>query len=268
MTVHEFLTAATTSLQEAGVETARLDCLVLLEDALGMDRAHLLAHPELILGGGQEAHLHTQIAQRSTHLPLAYIRGHVLFYGRDFMVNEHVLVPRPETETIIELLKSLSLPASARIADIGTGSGCIGITTALELPGSNVDLYDIDETALQVARQNIVRLHATNTHSYQSDLLARVNQPYDILVTNLPYVADYYPINQAAAFEPSLALFSGADGLDHYRTFWLQTGALAQKPKYILTESLPSQHHALALLARNAGYILEKTDDFIQLFSV
>lgn len=268
MTVQEFLNQAVTTLQGADIVTARLDSLVLLEDTLDTDRAHLLAHPEMVLNDEQLAHLNAQVTRRATHTPLAYIRGHAAFYGRDFMVNEHVLVPRPETEAIITLLKGLPLSNTPHIADIGAGSGCIGITAALELPESTVDLYDIDEKALEVARKNATRLKARNIQTYQADLLADIQEPHDIILANLPYVPESYPINQAATFEPRLALFSGADGLDHYRSFWLQISNGTQHPQFILTESLPSQHHVLALLARNAGYVLEQTDDFIQLFSL
>ncbi len=267
MTVGTFITTATKELTDAGIETARLDCLVLLEDVLITDRAHLLAHPEIELTDVQEEQLAQAIQKRIRHIPLAYIRGKVMFYGREFAVNEHVLVPRPETESIIDLLKQLSLPQGTPIADIGTGSGCVGITAALEMPTTSVTLYDVDADALAVAQANAKQLQA-NVACAPINVLEELPSGYNVIVTNLPYVPESYPVNRAATFEPKIALFSGPDGLDHYRAFWKHIGSMPEKPQYVLAESLPSQHHALARLARVSGYALEKTDDFIQLFSL
>jgi release factor glutamine methyltransferase len=207
--------------------------------------------------------LHTYIRSRALHTPLAYIRGKAFFYGREFIVNEHVLVPRPETETIIDLLKALPL-YKPRIADIGTGSGCIGITTALELPSAIVQLYDIDPLAIMVARQNVAILKANVTVG-QADMLDGVAD-VDIILTNLPYVPEKYPINDAAAHEPPTALFAGEDGLDDYRSLWEQLQARTNKPQYVITESLPIQHQRLIALAKPAGFTQRAIDGFIQLF--
>src|SRR5256885_12647046 len=145
MTIGEFLKTTAAALQQAGIESARLDMLILLEDELRQDRAVLLAHPEREIPAPIFARLYKKRTQREGHIPLAYIRGKAPFYGRNFVVNEHTLVPRPETEIMIVLLKKLAaglVPGTRplRIADIGTGSGILGITACLELPGSSVDL--------------------------------------------------------------------------------------------------------------------------------
>lgn len=268
MTIGDFLAEATNQLTQAGIQTARLDCLILLEDALSVDRASIIAHPEDTLTANDAQRLAAAITKRAQHIPLAYIRSTVMFYGREFIVSEHVLVPRPETEAIIDLAKALPLKPDTRIADIGTGSGCIGITVALELPSTSVTIYDIDELALEVAHKNSEQLGAQNVSVAPLNVLNALPEACDVVMTNLPYVPESYPINKAAHFEPALALFSGPDGLDHYRALWKQLGETADKPQYVITESLPSQHHAMAQLARNNGYILEKTEDFIQLFSL
>jgi len=267
MTIGDFLSTSTKALADAGIDTARLDCLVLLEDILDKDRASILAHTDDRLTATQQTQLEAWMELRKQHTPLAYIRGKAMFYGRTFLVNEHVLTPRPETETIITFLRELSLPDQPRIADIGTGSGCIGISAALEVPDCQVDLYDISPEALEVANKNAQNLGA-GVRCLESDLLNSVEGVYDVIVTNLPYVPDAYPINDAAAHEPALALFSGADGLNHYRTFWTQAGAISHKPQFIITESFPAQHHTLALLARNSGYVLERSEGYVQLFSL
>jgi release factor glutamine methyltransferase len=277
MNVSTWLLANTTQLADAGITTARLDCLVLLEDATGRDRAWLLSHPEHKLQGSVLENLDTNIAQRAQHVPLAYLRGHAEFYGREFAVNEHTLVPRPETETIIERLIGLvvsgKLPAEPGILDIGTGSGCIAITAALELRAAGFDAHvsacDIDKNCLRTAKQNAQKLGAT-VHFFASDLLdgaVAAGQAYDILLANLPYVPDNFQINTAATHEPRRALFGGPDGLDLYRTMFQQIHGLASVAlPFVLTESLPIQHENLATIAKAAGYHLQVTDDFIQLF--
>jgi release factor glutamine methyltransferase len=259
----DFLAGATQKLRDAGIATARLDCLILLEDVTGRNRAHLLAHPELPLTVEQIGMLHTYLQLRTHHIPLAYIRGKGYFYGREFIVNEHVLVPRPETEAMIDLLKTVPLH-KPHVADIGTGSGCIGITAALELPDAKVQLYDIDPLAVMVARQNAVVLRANVTAS-QADMLNGIAD-IDIILANLPYVPEKYPINDAATHEPPTALFAGEDGLDDYRSLWKQLQTRTDKPSYVIVESLPVQHQRLAALAKPAGFTQRAVDGFIQLF--
>lgn len=264
MRISEWLQTAEAQLSEAGISTARLDCLVLLSDELERDKSWLLSHPEHELQGSEIEDLNTKIVQRCQHAPLAYLRGHAEFYGRKFVVNEHTLVPRPETETMIELVKALDLPAVTTILDVGTGSGCIAITAALELPSARVSACDIDADCLRTARANAEKLHADVT-PLQSDLLDRT-KACDVILANLPYVPDNFQINTAATHEPQHALFGGPDGLDLYRRMFEQIKANNWKPRYILTESLPPQHEALAAIAKAAGFTLQQTDDFIQVF--
>jgi release factor glutamine methyltransferase len=268
MKVAEYLAYNTQLLQDAGINSARLDCLILLEDVLGKDRAYILAHPEISLSPSHIATLNNYIAQRKRSVPLAYIRGKVAFYGREFVVNSDVLVPRPETETMIDMLLS-DLPVltnTPTIADVGTGSGCIGITLKLELPACDVFVYDIDQKALHIATKNAQRL-AAHIHSHQNNLLHGITEHFDAIVANLPYVPHGYTINAAARHEPSLALFAGNDGLELYRKFWHQVDQLAVPPKHIYTESLRFQHTGLVKLAHEAGYALVATRDLIQHFS-
>jgi release factor glutamine methyltransferase len=264
MTVQDFLAQATKTLSVAGIPSARLDCLVLLEDALELDRAVILAHPDTELTRPKLDKLNKKVAQREQHVPLAYIRGRAPFYGRDFVLNDHVLVPRPETETMIDLLKSIPLPAHPSIADIGTGTGCIGITAALELPGAKIELCDVDTQALRVAARNVKRFKI-NTPTHKSDLL-KFKPSADVILANLPYVPERYTINRAAGYEPKHAIFGGKDGLNLYRRLWQQIADLKQKPLFVLTESLPPQHSDLAKLAAQAGYQPYKAQDFIQVF--
>ncbi|HEY5442641.1 MAG TPA: peptide chain release factor N(5)-glutamine methyltransferase, partial [Candidatus Saccharimonadales bacterium] len=239
-------------------------------------RAWLLAHPEHELSPAQIAKLEKLLNRRAGHEPLAYIRGKAEFYGREFVLTPAVLQPRPESETMIDLLKALPLfdasadPATKKrahlcLADIGTGSGALGITALLELPQITVDLIEIDPKALKIAKINVDKF-TLSISPIRSDLLAQVTQNYDILLCNLPYVPDDFHINRAASKEPALAIFGGPDGLDLYRRLFQQIQNLSKKPLYILTESLPPQHQELEKLARAAGFHLQQESDFIQVF--
>jgi len=264
-----WIRVSTEQLTTAGISTARLDCLVLLEDLTGKDRSWLLSHPEHKLQGSIIEILSKKIAQRAQHIPLAYIRGHAEFYGRKFAVDNHTLVPRPETEAMIELLKVVAVQPGAAILDIGTGSGCISITASLELPEAHVSACDIDMDCLKIAQENAVSLEA-NVRFFESNLLFNTgpHDRWDIVLANLPYVPNDYPINMAATHEPRLALFGGSDGMDLYRILFGQINILTAKPLYVLAESLPQQHTNLAAIAKKAGYSLHKTDDLIQLFAL
>lgn len=268
MKANDWLAQAQTQLQQADIATARLDALVLLEDCLLQDRAYILAHPELQLSPKRLSILQQQLTRRSNHEPLAYIRGKTEFYGRKFFIDERVLEPRPESETMIELLKQQAQPTST-IADIGTGSGALAITAQLELPEARVAAVDIDPACLSVAAKNAA-FHKADVTLFPGDLL----QPFlqkscnfapDVLLCNLPYVPDNFQINHAATHEPALALFGGPDGLDLYRTLFAQAAKLPKKP-VILTESLPPQHPALTDIVTSYDYRQKVEDDFIQLF--
>jgi release factor glutamine methyltransferase len=167
------------------------------------------------------------------------------------------------------LISSQNSRKTLKIADVGAGSGALGITAKLEFPtGQNVtvDLLEIDPAALKIAKINVDKL-TTSVQVIQSDLLANSTQDYDILLCNLPYVPDSHSLNQAALQEPKIAIFGGPEGLDLYRKLFDQLITLKKQPLYILTESLPPQHDSLAALAHRAGYELEQTEDFIQVFT-
>lgn len=277
MTVHFWLKKSRKQLEASDVGTARLDCLVLLEDVTGVDKAQLLAEPDLELSAGQQAELEKLLKLRARHMPLAYVRGKTEFYGREFVITPAVLEPRPESETMIDCLKELhensSLNSSHKsktmnwqIADVGTGSGALGITAALELSHCRCELLEIDLAAIQIAKINVDKF-TLGINVVESDLLSNSDRDYDVLLCNLPYVPDDYQINRAALHEPKLAIYGGPDGLDLYRKLFGQIDKLIKQPLYILTESLPPQHTALQTIVEISGYCLVKKDDFILVFS-
>lgn len=277
MKTGKWLTNATKKLNAAGIVTAHLDCLILLEDTTGKDRTWLLAHPESTVRGTSLCTLEDWIERRVKHEPLAYIRGKSEFYGREFAVNPHTLEPRPESEAMIEMIKEITRHGKSKAedstfqaVDIGTGSGCLAITTKLELPHIHVYATDIDNRCIKTARQN-ARMHKVDIGFFIGDLLAATpstiyHLPSTIILANLPYVPDSHTINRAAMFEPKHAIFGGPDGLDLYRRLFDQVIKVSPRPHHILTESLPFQHKQLIEIAKLAGYKLQKSDDFIQHF--
>ncbi|HUC88040.1 MAG TPA: peptide chain release factor N(5)-glutamine methyltransferase [Candidatus Binatia bacterium] len=266
--VGNWIKQACNRLEQAGIGTARLDALVLLEDSLGKDRSWLLAHPELPLTKRQVSELDRSIERRAGHEPLAYIRGKTEFYGREFYIDKRVLEPRPESEAIIDELKKLEIEDKPIIIDIGTGSGALAITAKLELPSANVTATDIDPGCLAVALKNI-ETYTVACQLLKGDLLEPVSikgSDCSVLLCNLPYVPNDFQLNSAAMNEPRLAIFGGKDGLDLYRKLFKQLDALPLKAGFIITESLPTQHKELARVATSAGFDLVSTSDFVQVF--
>lgn len=269
MSIEAWFTRALRTLGDANVATARLDCLVMLEDVLNTNRTHILAHQERELTEVQLKKLDTMIAKRARHVPLAYIRGKTEFYGRVFRINDHVLEPRPESETIIEMLLKYRPPQGQPLIDIGTGSGALAITAALELPDNPVVATDIDDACLVVAKRNADKLNATLTFYHGSLLEAlprHLGRTPATLLCNLPYVPDNFQINTAATHEPHHAIFGGGDGLELYRTLFTQLATTYPGPTHLLCESLPPQHDLLTSIAQVAGFHQAAEADFIQLF--
>jgi len=265
MTVNDWLTRTTKDLTAAGIPTARLDATVLLCDELHKNSAQLLAEPGLSLTSEQQQRLDEHVTRRKTHEPLAYIRQKCEFYGREFIISDAVLTPRPETEAIIELLKQLPPAAQQVVVDVGTGSGAIAITIACELSVVQVMATDIDQACLDIARKNCIK-HRATVQLIKTNLAEDVKLPPNAtILANLPYVPNSHAINQAATHEPALAIFGGEDGLDLYRTLFAQLQNMDHRG-YVLTEALPSQHEALSLVAKQYGYSNPDSDDFIQVF--
>ena len=270
-TVGEWLLGAYALLTRVGIATAHLDALILLEDATHKDRGWLLAHTEHELTTDQAMLLTEQLNRRSHHEPLSYIRNKTEFYGREFYIDHRVLEPRPETETMIDLLKRLRLPRKVTVIDVGTGSGALAITAKLELRHADVMATDVDGNALKVAEQNCQK-HNCDIEFLKGNLLKpfylHYHPKHAVLLANLPYVPDTFQINPAAMQEPRTAIFGGPDGLNLYREMFEQLDPLAYKPKYVLTESMPPQHELLQAVAAQHGYRLVTTEDFVQVFSL
>lgn len=197
------------------------------------------------------------------------------FYGRDFIITPDVLIPRPETEMIVDAVLNLAgrsylpgvkpgpkiLPNNPQILDVGTGSGCIAITLALELPEASITASDISESALAVAQQNAEALN-TKINFTQSDLLDNISTDYDLIVANLPYVDENWDWldKKALAKEPSIALYAKDGGLALIKSLINQAGK--RKTKFLILEADPCQHEKIINYATNCGYPLLETRGF------
>jgi release factor glutamine methyltransferase len=214
-------------LSKANLEDASLEGEILLRHALQIDRAQLYSDLNRELSAPQAEKLWQLVQRRREGEPTAYITGHREFYGLDFYIDRRVLIPRPETELMVE--KALALERSRHfksVADIGTGCGAIAISLALNLPGLEVYAIDVSAEALEVARRNCLKHGlADRIQLRHGDTLAPLPEPVDLITANLPYVTvPEISRSGLAAFEPRLALDGGRDGLDKIRKLCLQAG--------------------------------------------
>lgn len=264
--VHNTIVSSIRVLEKARIASPRLDSLVLLGHVLGKSKHWLLVHPEFELSGSDIATLDAFLKRRADHESVAYIIGVKEFYGRDFAVSKSVLVPRPETEDLITLALGLE-QTTQKIIDIGTGSGVIGITLKLERPQWTVVLTDTSLAALEVAKQNAENHNVSNDIVFsKQNLLHNDHSSYDLIIANLPYVPLSLSAKPDLVAEPSGALFSRGDGLDHYREFFGQLSTRKHPVPTVITESLQSQHAVLEKIAHESGYTLHATLGLAQLF--
>lgn len=212
-------------LREAGIDTFRLESAWLVEHVTGRSRAAQLARPESGVPDEAVLALRALAARRAGREPLQYVLGAAVFRGRTFTVSPAVLIPRPETETLVEVALE-GLGDRRRVLDVGTGSGCIAVTIALERPDCEVSACDLSDAALDVARTNADRMGA-RVRFFGSDALSsgfalEAGGPYDLVVSNPPYIPhpDAPGLQpEVVGHEPHLALFSGSDPLRFHRAF-------------------------------------------------
>lgn len=242
MTVAEALAGAAAELSRSGVDTPRLDAELLLASVLGVERVDLLVHPERALTEDEARRYALLRDWRASRVPLPYLTGRREFFGRTFAVNQHVLIPRPETETLVEAVmdRLREGPPNPLILDVGTGSGCIAVSLALGLPSSLVIALDLSSRALEVARANAEALGAANVsfrHAAFPQGVDDLDGRLDALVSNPPYVGEEEAAilpPEVLDYEPREALFAADHGfavlqdlLDHAPRLLKPGGLLA-----------------------------------------
>lgn len=245
------------SLAAAQAAIGRLEARVLLREVLRRDDAYLLAHGDDALTAAQSQQYAALVARRAAGEPVAYLTGRREFHGREFAVTPAVLIPRPETELLVDLaLQRLPAGAVRRVVDLGAGSGCIGITLAAERPQAQVTLVDASEPALDITRANAAQWAPANTTALHSDwFMAITTEQYDLIVANPPYVAegDAHLRQGDLRFEPRTALAAGADGLRDLRHIIAHAPRHLRAGGWLLLEHGFDQAAACAHLLAAAG---------------
>ncbi len=274
MTIAEAINEGARRLERAGVDEARRTAGVLLGDLLGVDRTRLLTHPEQAISNEDHQSFLRMIERRAAGEPLQHVTGHQEFYKLDFLVTPAVLIPRPETEFLVERVLTVvrdNQLAAPLIIDAGTGSGCIAVTLAVELPAARLIATDISSAALAVARQNAARHNvAERVEFYEGDLLAPlaalgVEGAVDVLASNPPYVAANEPElmqSEVRDYEPHVALFGGDDGLIFYRRLLAEGFAYVKPGGYLVCEIGYAQFNAITdLVAASRWRLADVTHD-------
>jgi release factor glutamine methyltransferase len=249
-------------------ERARLDAETLLLHLIQRDRAFLIAHSDEDLNAEGAVRYYALVERRLAGEPIQYITGQTEFYGLPFRVDSSVLIPRPETEHLVEKVLSLAEAfPNPRIVDVGTGSGAIAIALAHKLPSASITAIDLSAPALAMAQANAEQNAVTNRIRFlQADLLAPVaGETFHIVVSNPPYVAETDRASLAVEVrdhEPELALFAGDDGLAVYRKLIPQAQAVLVPGGFIALEIGSGQHSAVAdLLAASRFTQIDFTPD-------
>ncbi|HRI66055.1 MAG TPA: peptide chain release factor N(5)-glutamine methyltransferase [Polyangium sp.] len=261
-TVRRVLTWAVDDLKKRGFSSPRLDAELLLCHVLGQDRIKLILDAERPLEKSELGRYRELFQRRRAGEPVAYLLGVREFYGRPFRVDRRVLIPRPDTETLVEvaLERTRHLDLCARVLDLCTGSGCVAISLAKERPTTQVIGLDLSQDAVEVARDNLVRLGAVNCAIGQSDLYAALGAPrpwFDLITANPPYIpdADIPGLDvDIRGFEPHMALSGGDDGLSIMRDVVARAPYHLAKGGVLAVEMMTGQGAAVVALFEQNGF--------------
>jgi len=259
--VYDILNESAKTLEAADIPSARLDAEILLSFCLGCDRLEFLKNPEIQLDQTQLIAFKNLINRRLRWEPVAYIIGCKNFWTFSLEVNKDVLIPRPDTEVIVEEILNIAkktVSTRIKILDIGTGSGAIAIALACEIPHASVMATDISLAALDVARRNAYNLRIQNQIDFrQGDLLEPVKGIFDIIASNPPYIGaqEYEELPEGVrAFEPREALLAGKSGLEFYEKLIYQTEDYLEKNGWLLLEIGARQEKDVRRIMETSGF--------------
>lgn len=262
MNIGQWLSEATQELKRAGIASARLDALLLLENVIGKEKSWLLAHADDEIARTDALKLSTSVNRRLKHEPIAYITGEREFYGLPVMVTRDTLIPRPETESLAEHA-ILHCPRDGSLLDIGTGSGAIALAVKHNRPDISVTASDISTKTLSVAQQNAAELRL-DIHFVLSDMFENIAEHrFDVICANLPYLPNDYPLSPDVAYEPEVALTSGEDGAYHYRQLFAALPKYLQEDGFCLIEHSPEQDELIHHLAQQNRLNTESITKFV-----
>ena len=254
-TIRSELIDARSELEKAEIWSAWLDAEVLLAHVLRTERAWLHAHPERPLTSPQRKRFHQLVGRRRSHVPVAYLTGEKEFYGHMLRVSPAVLIPRPETELLVDLgIEWLrGHPHARRVIDLGSGSGAIAIALARALPSVRVTAIEVDARALKIAATNVARHRVASRVELRRGDLLQGAPAADLIAANLPYLTTVRRrAHSELAYEPVRALDGGDDGLDVIRRAIAQGPAVLRRPGCALIECDPGQPARIARMAKAA----------------
>lgn len=258
-TTRRVLDWTTKDFNARGLPSARLDAELLTAHALGTTRVRLYLDLDRPLLPDELAAIRELVGRRRKREPVAYVLGKRDFYGRTFIVSPAVLVPRPDTEVVVEeTMRRMPVDRPLRVLDVCTGSGCIGLTIAAERANTSVDLVDLSAAALAVARENAEALGlSARARPFEGDLYAPVanEPPYDVIISNPPYIEARVieTLEPEVLSEPKMALDGGADGLDFYRRLCAGLASRLVPGGLVAFEVGAGQASDVAALMRDAG---------------
>ncbi|NCU38491.1 peptide chain release factor N(5)-glutamine methyltransferase [Candidatus Saccharibacteria bacterium] len=261
MVIHIWLRDAAEQLANIGIASALLDAEIILAHTLRKSRTWIHAHNDATIPNRELEIANARLSLRLERVPVAYIIGHKWFYGRQFKVTPATLIPRPESESLITLLNNFITQDMSLLVDVGTGTGCLGITAKLEHPSLTVFLADISRHALQVAKQNADTLRADVT-SIKSDLLEKAPPYVDILIANLPYVDRAWERSPETNCEPPEALFANQNGTSLIYKLIRQSTSRVNDSGLLIIEADPFQHDRIITYATKNGLSHLHTDGY------
>ncbi len=277
MTIHDILNESTKTLEAADIPSARLDAEVLLSFCLNCDRLEFYKNPDMIISETKLAAFRNLIDRRLQWEPVAYITGRKEFWSFTLEVNNSVLIPRPDTEIIVEeavnICRKIDSP-EIKILDIGTGSGAIAIALAKEMPHANVIATDISETALNLAQNNTAALGLQDKIEFKlGNLFEPVDGLFDIIVCNPPYISarEYEELPAGVKdYEPREALWAGKSGLEFYEKLIYQAAGFLKKNGWLLLEIGAKQEAGVRGIMEAAGFYdsIEMSRDYAGLSRV
>ena len=268
LSIKSWLGKAFKQLASAGIPSARLDSELILAHTLRKPRSYIHAHDDEILSDRDEEIANARLALRLDRVPVAYIIGHKEFYGRRFRVTTATLIPRPESEVLMELLDQ-AIPKNAallieqplRLIDVGTGSGALGISAKLDHPELEVTISDVSRHALKIAESNAKLLKADVT-ILQSNLLVSYPFVADVIIANLPYVDIEWERSPETEHEPALALFANNGGKALIYELIDQTKNKLANGGHLILEADPEQHADIIAYAKKYGLLVREQKEY------
>ncbi|MBJ7423045.1 MAG: peptide chain release factor N(5)-glutamine methyltransferase [Akkermansiaceae bacterium] len=256
-TVLETIDGGTRYFEKRGIDDARRNMQMLVAHQLGCTRMELYTQFDRALEENDLLPLREALKKRGEGVPIQHLLGSVWFHKHEFKSDARALIPRPETEELAEWILQWDLPAALEILDMGCGSGVLGLSLAAARPAWEVTLADVSLDALALAQENAATLGISNVRMLQSDLFSNVKGPLDGIVANLPYIpeSDRATLTREVMHDPSLALFSGLDGLDLIRRFIPQAFQQLKPGAWIVLEIGHDQASQVSEILQTSGFV-------------